>query len=240
LALVGHELRAPLNAIVGSSENLMGAGGAGLAGRQERYGEIIHHSARRMQETVNAALDLSSIESGRYDLSFETIDMADLVRECCRAMAAAAQRSGIALIESIAPGLPPVTADRRACRQILLNLLLTAMKSTPPDGYVAVDIGHDGADVILNVNATGMADRPRFEAPFRRKTMRCAAKDEDGLLLSVARGLVGLHGGRLRMAKAPGGRSSVRISLPVDRRAASVVAPETARLNHDVLALKTG
>jgi cell cycle sensor histidine kinase DivJ len=114
------------------------------------------------------------------------------------------------------------------------------MKSTPPDGYVAVDLGHDGADVILNVNAAGMADRRRFEAPFHRESMLCAAKDEDGLLLSVARGLVGLHGGRIRMAKAPGGRSSVRISLPVDRRAASVVAPETARLNHEVLALKTG
>jgi cell cycle sensor histidine kinase DivJ len=243
LAKVGHELRPPLNAIIGYSDILMGKGGSGLAETRQGYAEIIHRSGEHMLGTVDAALDLSSIEAGRYHLTFEEIDMADLVPECCRDMALPAQRAGISLSHALAPGLPHVVADRRACRRILLNLLSDAIAGTKPAGHVSVEARQEGDAVVLSLRGTGMAgpDLPRLGAPFHHDSTRGRPEPEGSLGLSVARGLVALHHGRIRMASTPGSGAWVRISLPVDaRRASPDPDPEAARSNHDILVLKTG
>ena len=243
LAMVGHELRPPLNAIIGYSDILMGKGGSSLAETRRSYAEIIRRSGEHMLETVDAALDLASIEAGRYDLTFDEFDMGDLVQECCRDMALPAQRAGIALSHGLAPGLPQVVADRRACRRILLNLLSDAITGAKPEGQVSVDARQDGDAVILSLRGTGMAepDLPRLGKPLHRDVTHGRREAEGSLGLSVARGLVALHHGRIRLASTPGSGAWVRISLPVDaRRAAPESHLEAARSNHDILVLKTG
>jgi two-component system, cell cycle sensor histidine kinase DivJ len=244
LAMLSQELRAPLNAIIGYSEILTGKGGLRLADRGQSYAELIHQSGEHVLETVNAALDLSSIEAGRCHLTFGEFDMADLVQECCREMALPAQRAGIALSHALVPGLPHLAADRRACRQILLNLLSEVVESTPRDGHVSVDAHCEGESVMLSVRGTGMAESnlPRLGRPFLHDPIRNKRETESSLRLSAVRGLVALHGGRMRMIGAPGNGVCVRISLPVGARRAAATGslPEEARSNHDILVLKTG
>jgi cell cycle sensor histidine kinase DivJ len=243
LAKVGHELRPPLNAIIGYSEILMGKGGPGLGDTRRSYAEIIRRSGEHMLGTVDAALDLSALEAGRYRLTFDEIDMADLVQECCRDMALPARQAGIALSHALAPGLPRPVADRGACRRILLHLLSDAIKRTRREGHVSVDARQDGDAVVLSVRGTGMAepDLLPLGKPLHHDPMQSRLRPDDSLGLSVARGLVALHPGRMRMASAPGSGACVRISLPVDAcRAARKSHPEAAPSNHDRLVLKTG
>ncbi|HZB63116.1 MAG TPA: PAS domain-containing sensor histidine kinase, partial [Microvirga sp.] len=192
LAMVGQELRAPLNAIIGYSEILTGRSGLSLADRGQSYAELIHQSGEHVLETVNSAPDLSSIGAGRYHLAFGEFDMADLVQECCREIALPAQRAGIALSHALALGLPHLVADRRACRQILLNLLSEVVESTPRDGHVSVDARCEGESVMLSVRGTGMAesDLPRLGRPFHHDPIRNRRETESSLRLSAIRGLV--------------------------------------------------
>jgi len=250
LATVSHELRTPLNAIVGYAEILMGKGGPSLLDQRESYAGIIHQSGQHMLGVVNTLLDLSAIEAGHYHLAFEPINVADLVGECCTVMALPAEQGGITLGQEIAPGLPELVADRRACRQILLNLLSNAVKFTPKGGRVTVQARCDGESVILAVRDTGIGvpevDLPRLGMPFYQGSTRSRAEKGNGLGLSVVRGLVTLHQGRLRIASAPGDGTCVRISLPIDARraaAAKGLVPAARQADHemhDVIVLKTG
>jgi cell cycle sensor histidine kinase DivJ len=247
LATVSHELRTPLNAIVGYSEILMGKGGPSLLDRREGYAQIIHQSGEHMLGVVNTLLDLSAIEAGHYNLAFEPIDVADLIRECCTVMGLPAERGGITLKPDLAPGLPELVADRRACRQILLNLLSNAVKFTPQGGQVTVEVRCDGDCIVLAVRDTGIgvpeADLPRLGMPFYQGTARNRREKGNGLGLSVVRGLVALHQGRLRISSTPGNGTCVKINLPADARhaaAAKGLVPAAMRDNHDVIVLKTG
>lgn len=246
LATVSHELRTPLNAIIGYSEILMGKGGPSLADRREGYAQIIHQSSQHMLGVVNSLLDLSAIEAGHYNLAFETIDLADLVGECCTVMALPADQGGLVLKQELAPGLPVLVADRRACRQILLNLLSNAVKFTPRGGEVSVEVRHDGGSILLAVRDTGIGvaqdELSRLGMPFYQAGHGRAQKG-NGLGLSVVRGLVTLHQGRLRITSTPGSGTCVRISLPADAHraaAAKGLVPAPRRTDSDVVLLKTG
>src|SRR3712207_8770839 len=104
LAILARYLRASLNAVIGYSQILAGRGGPSLAGRRQHYAEVIRESGGQMLKAVDAARDLASLEVGRYYLRFDEIDMAEIVRECCDAMALPAKRAGIGLSHGLAPG----------------------------------------------------------------------------------------------------------------------------------------
>ncbi len=248
LATVSHELRTPLNAIIGYSEILMGKGGPSLVDKREGYAQIIHQSGEHMLGVVNSLLDLSAIEAGHYNLAFESIDLADLVGECCTFMALPAEQGGLTLKQELAPGLPVLVADRRACRQILLNLLSNAVKFTPRGGEVAVEVRHEADSIHLAVRDTGVGvaqdELPRLGMPFYQASSPARAQKGNGLGLSLVRGLVTLHQGRLRITSMPGSGTCVRISLPADAyraAAAKGLVPAPRRTDSsDVVLLKTG
>jgi cell cycle sensor histidine kinase DivJ len=232
LSTVSHELRTPLNAIIGYSEILMGRGNLVLLERRESYAEIIHQSGEHMLGVVNTLLDLSSIEAGQYRLDLEPVGMSDLVRECCAVLALRAEEAGVSLRADCADDLPLIVADRRACRQMLLNLLSNGVKFTPRGGEVLVEVRRDREWLALSVRDTGIGvaaeDLSRLGAPFYRGAARSRADEKgSGLGLSVVRGLVALHRGRMRITSAPGNGTIVRISLPVDGLSESDARPDT-------------
>jgi two-component system, cell cycle sensor histidine kinase DivJ len=224
LATVSHELRTPLNAIIGYAEMLMGRGGIAAPARGDQrhdYAEIIQQSGHHMLGVVNTLLDLSTIEAGHYELAREPVEVSGLVQECCRYMALTADRSGVALAQDVAPGLPELTADRRACQQILLNLLSNAVKFTPKGGLIRVLARRDGDRIALSVSDTGVgvseSELPRLGNPFyKASSVASHAEKGTGLGLSVVRGLVGLHNGRISIASARGDGTMVTVSLPID------------------------
>ena len=221
LATVSHELRTPLNAIIGFSEMLTTDGQLRLdAEKRLEYAQIIHSSGHHLLDVVNTLLDISKIESGTMTIEQEPLDLAEMSRDCCALMALRAQAGEIAVERVIGPDLPPVLGDRRALKQVMINLLSNAIKFTPAGGRVVLAVVRDGDMVDLSVADTGIGiaanDLPRLGDPFfQAKGSYDRAYEGTGLGLSVVRGLVGLHGGRLTIESAPGVGTRVAVRLPV-------------------------
>ena len=232
LATVSHELRTPLNAIIGFSEILAteGALGAGPERRQE-YAGIIRDSGQHLLGVVNGLLDMSRIQSGKFEFEPETLEPAALIRGCCDLMRLRAEEAGVALVRELDPDLPELVADARACRQMLINLISNAVKFTGRGGRVVVAAARVKDRLVISVSDTGIGiaavDLPRLGDPFFQAGSSYDRPHEGtGLGLSVVRGLVGLHDGELTVESAPGQGTTVTVALPLEgTRRAGTVAP---------------
>jgi cell cycle sensor histidine kinase DivJ len=247
LATVSHELRTPLNALIGYAELLKDKESANPSAQD--YAEIIHNSGQHMLGVVSTLLDLSTIEAGGRDLEPEPLEVTELVRDCCRTMTLTAERAGVVIAQAVSPNLPELWADRRACQQILLNLLSNAVKFTPRGGLITVQAKREGERIAFSVRDTGVgvlaAELPRLGNPFYRASSgRGRAEKGNGLGLSVVRGLVELHQGRISIASAPGNGMKVTVSLPLEAGGAKRAAPPLLQIDRrpteDALVLKTG
>ncbi|MBY0297966.1 MAG: PAS domain-containing sensor histidine kinase [Methylobacterium sp.] len=226
LAVVSHELRTPLNAIIGFSEMLSAEAKLTLPPeRQHEYAAIIHGSGRHLLEVVNALLDLSKIQSGSFDLAPEPFDLGTLVHGCCDLMQLRADQGGIEILREVPRDLPDLTADPRACRQMLINLLSNAVKFTPRGGRITVSARRAFDRIELSVADTGIgiaeADLPRLGDPFFQAGSAATyarMHEGTGLGLSVVRGLVGLHNGEMTLESAPARGTRVVLALPIDGR----------------------
>ena len=220
LANVSHELRTPLNAIIGFSDMLGAVRSASLSEAQQReYAGIINASGQHLLSIVNALLDMSKMEAGRFHIAVEPIELAPLIDSCCDILRLKAQESKIEILRDIQPDLGAFIADARACRQIVLNLMSNAIKFTPAGGRVTIAAKDEGETVVLSVADTGigvnLADLPRLGDPFFQAPSAGGRPNEGaGLGLSVVKGLVGLHGGAISFESAPGQGACVTIRLP--------------------------
>jgi two-component system, cell cycle sensor histidine kinase DivJ len=225
LAVVSHELRTPLNAIIGFSEMLSAEANLALPPeRQREYAAIIHGSGRHLLEVVNALLDLTKIQSGSFDFAPEPFDLAALVNGCCDLMQLRADQGGVELQREVPRDLPELTADPRACRQMMINLLSNAVKFTPRGGRVTVSVRVVFDRIELAVTDTGIgiaeSDLPRLGDPFFQAGDAAYARAHEGtgLGLSVVRGLVGLHDGEMILESTVARGTRVVVALPLDCR----------------------
>ena len=225
LATVSHELRTPLNAVIGFSEMLANPDLCPKdPSRLRDYARIINDSGAHLLDVVNSFLDASRIESGHFELNVETFDLAELVKSACAIVDVKVAESGVRLT-TIAPadGLT-FEGDKRACRQIVINLVSNAVKFTPKGGRVKVQLRRVGSLVELAVDDTGIGiasnDLARLGDPFfQAKSSYDRPYEGTGLGLSVVRGLVGLHGGSLQIESTPGAGTCVSVRLPTERPA---------------------
>src|SRR5690349_2932298 len=139
LANVSHELRTPLNAILGFSEILAGELLGPLGGRYRDYAKDIHDSGLHLLSIIDDLLDLSKIEAGRLNLSEDVVDVVELFDTVSRFVRERASSAGLTLSTDLPAGMPAVKADRRALRQVLLNLLSNSVKFTPAGGHIALE-----------------------------------------------------------------------------------------------------
>jgi PAS domain S-box-containing protein len=157
LAKISHEIRTPLNAVLGFSEVILKEQFGALG--NERYREYmrdIHASGEHLVSLINDLLDLSKIEAGKLDLVFASVNLNELVRGCVALMQPQANGSRIIIRSSLSPNLPPVMADARSVRQIVLNLLSNSIKFTGAGGQVIVSTAPtERGEAILRVRDTG-------------------------------------------------------------------------------------
>ncbi len=228
LANMSHELRTPLNAVIGFSEilnrELFGALGEA---RYRDYARLIHESGEHLLNVVNDILDMSKIEAGKFKIVKEPFQVAPLVTSCSEIMRHAADKKGIALLTDIAPGLPELPADKRACKQMLLNVLSNAIKFTDPGGWVRISAraDHDAIVLVVADNGIGIAeqDLSKLGTPFVQADNSYDRNyDGAGLGLSVVKGLARLHGGRLEIASTLGEGTTASIILPLEGGSESV------------------
>jgi len=224
LANMSHELRTPLNAILGFSEMIAGEmlGKVGEP-RYRSYAVDINASARHLLDIVSDLLDMARIEVGRYRVEPERVRIGRLGDEIATIVHGMAAAARIAIDRT---GLDPaltVEVDRRAIKQVLLNLLSNALRHTPEGGRIALSAERraDGA-LEIAVADTGCGIEPeRLDAmfePFQRSTAHVARQQGGvGLGLWISRELVRLHGGDLTLASRPGQGTTATIVLPGDR-----------------------
>ncbi len=227
LANVSHELRTPLNAIIGFAEMLSSEALAPADPVKRRdYAGIIHQSGLHLLAVVNGILDASKIEAGSFDLVQDAFPLDEMLGLCCDMVGLKAEQTGVRLDCTVAPGAAEMIGDRRACKQVVLNLLSNALKFTPTGGRVSVDARPDGNSVLITVSDTGVGisakDLPRLGDPFfQARSAYDRPSDGTGLGLSVVRGLVGLHGGSISIESAPEQGTRVTVRLPQDGRRAT-------------------
>lgn len=191
--------------------------------RQREYAGLIHQSGHHLLDVVNTLLDISRIQSGNFDYKPEAMDAAELVRSCCNLMTLKAGQGQVALKVASA-GPSEIVADARACRQVLINLISNALKYTAPGGTVSVGLTREVDGLEITVADTGMGiapeDLPRLGTPFFQAGSGGYARSHEGtgLGLSVVQGLVGLHGGSIRIESAPGAGTVVTVTFPYTGR----------------------
>jgi cell cycle sensor histidine kinase DivJ len=229
LATMSHELRTPLNAIIGFSDMLSDESLTLEAGRRKEYVRLINDSGRHLLSVVNGILDMSKMETGNFEIVPEPFQPGPAIVSCCDLLALKARDAGVEIRTRIAPGLPEISADRRAFNQILINLISNAIKFTPRDGRITVSAQCEGAMLTMCVQDTGVGigeeDLARVgEAFFQARASYDRKHDGTGLGLSIVKGLVRLHDGEVDIASRVGNGTRVTIKLPLgEQRSADPV-----------------
>jgi two-component system, cell cycle sensor histidine kinase PleC len=219
LANVSHELRTPLNAVIGFSE-MMRDGVLGPIGNKkyQSYANDINSSGRYLLEMIDDILDMSKIEAGRVVLSPEWIELGPLFNECLRVVHPAALERRVKLLEAGNTGVP-VFADKRALKQILINLLANAVKFTLPGGKVLLRAYRYRGSVRIAISDTGVGiarhDLGRLGRPFEQvQNQFTKGHKGTGLGLAISRSLAELHGGKLDIKSKAGEGTIVTCILP--------------------------
>jgi cell cycle sensor histidine kinase DivJ len=222
LANMSHELRTPLNAIIGFSDMLMNEERMRLDGaRRQEYAKLINDSGAHLLAVVNGILDMSKMETGDFEISPEPFAPAQVIANCCDILALKARESGLDLTMRLPLELPEITADKRAFKQILLNLISNAVKFTEGGGRVTVAATIEAHDILIAVEDSGVGisadDLPRVGRPFfQARGAYDRRHDGTGLGLSIVQGLVALHGGEVNITSRLGEGTRVRVRLPVN------------------------
>jgi PAS domain S-box-containing protein len=196
LARISHEIRIPLNAIIGFSEVMISERFGALGNdRYVEYMKDIRASGERVVAIIDDLTDLSRIETGKLDLSFTSQNLNDLVESCVAVLQPRANRERIIIRSSLAHTLPPVVADARALRQITLNLIGNSIHLANAGGQVIVSTAlTDFGDVVLRVRDTGQGLNDDEVAaamePFRTQGPSDQAPDASGVSLSLTKALV--------------------------------------------------
>ena len=226
LANMSHELRTPLNAIIGFSE-MMEKETFGPLGNPKyiEYTGDVHTSARHLLEIINEVLDMSKIEAGRVDLDEHDVDMGEAIESVIRMMASRAFSGDIQLNSDIERDLPPLHADPRLLRQILINLVSNAVKFSRHGGRIDINAGLDSeGEMVITVRDNGVgipkSKIKRALEPFGQIYDSAHAARENqgtGLGLPLAKAMVELHGGSLHLDSDAGKGTTVTLSFPARR-----------------------
>ena len=226
LANMSHEMRTPLNAIIGFSE-VMRSGVFGALGdpRYLGYVEDIHRSGGQLLDLIGTVLDIAGADTGPLELPEAPVDLAAAIDASRTMIGDRARDAGIDLECEVEDGLPGLLADRVRILQILTNLLSNAVKFTPEGGRVALRAYTTGdGGVALRVVDTGIGIAPEHlrrvtDAFYQVEGAHARSRGGAGLGLTLVKKLVDLHEGSLEVASAPGVGTTVTARFPARRLA---------------------
>jgi signal transduction histidine kinase/CheY-like chemotaxis protein len=245
LATLSHELRNPLNVILGYSELLLRMPDIQQSPRLVQMGDALRRNAQSQSQLINDLLDLSRLERGKVSLNHETVSLAAIIDSAVETVRADAAAKGIDIRSHAGDQLLLVEGDRLRLQQIAWNLLNNAVKFTPPGGRIEISLGSDSEGAVLVVADTGQGIDPSF-LPHVFEMFRQADGSNRrrhgglGIGLALVRQLVQLHGGMIS-AESDGPNKGARftVRLPMMRETVpSPVLASPATLELDVLSQK--
>jgi signal transduction histidine kinase len=214
-----HEIKTPLTAIGGFAAAIAD-GVAGSPEEQKRCASLIVREVERLNRLVNDLLDLSRIESGAVKLTFDEVDLSELVSSAVEAFQSQAQEKSIAVETDIPSGLPSVRADGDRVYQVLVNLISNALRFNRPGSRIAIAAERTDGQVRVEVRDTGPgipADQlPHIWERFHRAdTARSRQDGGTGLGLAIVRSIVEAHGGSVSAESVLGEGATFTFTLPI-------------------------
>jgi signal transduction histidine kinase/CheY-like chemotaxis protein len=230
IAVLGHELRAPLAPVLAAVSRLERP--ARARANVGRLHEIIRRNVLRQAQLIDDLLDLSRIASGKVGLQRDVVDLHVVARESLEMLADEASARRLSLVVELRARRPRVNGDPSRLRQVFTNLLKNAIKFTPEEGVIAIRSWNRGDTIAVEVSDNGVGIPPdalrrifdRFE-----QADGAASNGGLGLGLTIARGMIGLHGGTIH-AHSDGPGRGARFVVELRALTAKVETPApTAR-----------
>jgi len=216
LSAVSHDLRTPLSVITGASSTLLDSDAALDAKTRRELAESILEESERLNRLVGNLLDMTRLEAGALKVHKQWQPVEEVIGAALVRLAWQLQDRQVST--SVAPGLPFVPLDDLLIQQVLVNLLENAVRHTPPGTPVEVSASVDGQSLVVEVADRGPgvppADLERLFDKFYRGG-DAAGRPGAGLGLAICRGIVELHGGKIRAENRPGGGAAFRFWLPL-------------------------
>lgn len=224
LAHVSHEIRTPLNAIIGFAD-MMATERFGPIGhpRYVEYANDIGRSGRHVLDIVNDLLDISKIEAGEMDLDFVSVGLNETVSEAVSLVQPQANSQRVIIRTALSHAVPPVVADLRSVKQIVLNILSNAIRFTPSGGQIVVSTAYEtNGNVVLRIRDTGIGmTRSELELamkPFRQVAGSSRRRgDGTGLGLPLTKAMVDANRAAFAITSAPNEGTLVEITFPSPR-----------------------
>ena len=222
LAGVSHDLRTPLNSIIGFSEVLLASPSGSLSEQQREYTQYINTAGTHLLSLINTLLDLAKIEANRLTIVDDKFALHGVINECMRLVSTQAEAGRVTLVpyDTRRFGL---RADPVRLRQIIFNLLSNAIKFTPPGGKVEIrsDLAEDGSlTIAVSDTGIGMSEQDIATAmqPYGQVENKLIRQHEGtGLGLPLVHALTELHGGSVKISSIPGKGTTVSVNLRGDR-----------------------
>ncbi len=219
LASIVHELGTPLNAIMDFAEAIRDCHLGDDLARYRDYAGNIHESGRHLLEVINGLLNMARIDAGAAIADNEELDVAEIAASVLRMLEDRAGKAQVALLNDLAAGEPGIRAERRALRQILINLLTNAIKYTPPGGAAGVESRCDGGSLAVTVWDTGVGIAPEDQEKVFQRSYRVThsglERPGSGLGLAISRHLARAMGGDITLVSSPGEGSRLTLWLPL-------------------------
>jgi signal transduction histidine kinase len=221
---VTHELRSPLTSLRGYVDFLLRGDAGPLNEEQTEQLIVVKNNAARLAKFIDDLLDVAKIEAAKIELHPEPVALPRLAREMQVLFKPQAQEQGVALVNEVPESLPAVWADADKTGEILINLLSNAFKFTPQGGRVTLAARDDGDFVRVSVRDTGVGiPASELEKVFSKfeqvkPTQGLARKTKGtGLGLTIVKGFVEAHHGKVWLESEVGRGTTVNVTLPKAR-----------------------
>jgi len=239
LATLSHELRNPLNVILGYSEILLRLPEIQQSTRLAQMGDALRRNAQSQSQLINDLLDLSRLQRGKISLNHEHVSLAAIIDNAVETVRADASAKGIEIRLDAGHQLLLVNGDRLRLQQIAWNILNNAVKFTPAGGRIEITLSNESDSGVLVVKDTGQGIDPSF-LPHVFEMFRQADGSNRrrhgglGIGLALVKQLVQLHGGAISAeSDGPnkGSRFTVRLPLLRETVPLAVAAPGAVEMN---------
>lgn len=213
LATMAHELRSPLNAVIGLAELVISrpAEASIIVG-------MIKDSGEHLLAIVEDIMAFAKIDGGGITLDLRPINLVEIVSGLCRLYSQRAEEKSISIIQQASTERAIINGDVKLLRQIFTNILVNSLHYTPENGTVTIQIGQLGGQVHVMISDTGVGIAPdtlqRLGEPFFRADAAGMNRQGTGLGLAITRRLVELLQGDMRLVSAPGVGTAVIIAFP--------------------------
>jgi len=215
---IAHELKTPLTSIIVGAELLSEELQGGVPEPQQRLAENIVRSAHSLETNLDELLDITKMRS-LVEVQLSPLNIRGLIEQVTEYLKPIAERKEQSLIVDLPHFLPSVNADARRLEQVLRNLLMNAVKFTPPGGRINLRASKQGGSLVVEIQDSGIGIAKETQAGLFEPYYRGEADRElfpgVGLGLALSKQIVELHGGKIWVDSQPGKGSTFAFSLPL-------------------------